>query len=370
MSTPLQAGVTVDPYTIRRYESADRDGYRSLYETVYRAEPVDWFEWRYVSSPYLPHVPIFVAETGGDVVGAVAFLPFPVRAGARHVLALQPADAMVHPNHRRQGLFTRILRAAIDHYVDREPSLFFNFPTEDAKPGLAKHGWSALDLATFYRIQNPAAFLRARYGGEFLTAAGLPIRRYLKIRDRFSKVTGLAVERHSDVPAATLASLYEKRVPERIHVPREKQFYEWRFADPNWNPTTYIAVRNGTPVSSAITCSLRLHRRTVCKVMDVLPMVDQERRYEAIGSVLAALVADNPNADVISVSKATLPGAVASAHGFFPDDAPPLSWVTTPTSMVVRPLVPEAEDAWWLGDRCLTDSSDWHLSFSDEDTPL
>lgn len=368
----LRPPTTRDPYTIRRYETDDREGLRSLYGMVYREETADWFEWRYESTPYCSHVPVFVAEADGAVVGAVAFLPFPIRSGATTTLALQPADAMVHPDHRRQGLFTRILRTGIEYYDEREPSLFFNFPTDGAKPGLARLGWSTVELATYYRIQNPGAFLSPGPGRAAVEGVVRPlVRRYHGVRDRLArKSPGITVERRSTIPTETLVTLYERDVPARLHVPRDERYYGWRFADPNWTPTTYVATRDSTPLASAITCPLTREGVTVLKVMDVLPAGRRDGRDSGLDVVLAAIVVDHPEVDLIAVPKSSLPGPVAAAHGFHADDASPLSWLSTPTSMVVRPLDAGNEAAWSVGGRCLTDTSNWRLSFSDEDTPL
>ncbi|MFC6757485.1 hypothetical protein ACFQER_13440 [Halomicroarcula sp. GCM10025894] len=62
-------------YDIRWYRAADRAQYIDLYADVlgsWQHSP-EWFDWKYVSNPYVDHVPIVVATADGDLVGARSF---------------------------------------------------------------------------------------------------------------------------------------------------------------------------------------------------------------------------------------------------------------------------------------------------------
>lgn len=66
-----------------------------------------------------------VATCGGRIVGVEPLLAFPIAAGDRTIETRQPVDWIVHADHRRRGLFTRMTA----HLLDAEaiqPELYFN----------------------------------------------------------------------------------------------------------------------------------------------------------------------------------------------------------------------------------------------------
>ncbi|WP_101297272.1 GNAT family N-acetyltransferase [Halegenticoccus soli] len=362
-----------DGYVVRQYEPADREQFLSLYEDVFeKSRTPEWFEWRY-GGPYTDEVRMFVAERGGELVGAEPFISFDVRVGEVTVSAVQPADAMVHPDHRRNGLLTRMTERALERYTAGEPSFVFNFPNPEAKPAYLKLGWREVgSVATSYRIENPSAFLGAdrRLLGTGVSAA---TRGYLTMRDRGRlgrRNPGVTVGRHSSIPADRFASLYSLSAPETLHVPREKAFYRWRFANPNWETAAYTAERDGRTVASLVACTEESDRALVTKVMDALPMAGAEREAAAFERLLAALIDDHPETDVFAVAEGTLPESVLSRLGFLGDDEPPLSFATSPTPVVARSL--SSGDEWnaAVAERFLTDRANWRLTFAEQDTSV
>ena len=147
-------------YTFRRYEPGDEEGFLDLFERVWgerRSE--EWVRWRFEANPYMDHVPMFVAESGGAVVGTRPFLAFRMAVGDGTALALLTVDTMVHPDHRRRGLFTTMTEQALEYYAEREPAFVFNQPNADARPGYRSLGFRELDpMRTYYRVQRPSAF--------------------------------------------------------------------------------------------------------------------------------------------------------------------------------------------------------------------
>lgn len=357
-------------YQIRWYESGDTDGVLSLFETSWGRRPSrEWFDWKFRDDPYLSHVPLNVAEHDGEIVGAQAYLPSRIRMGPREdsdsLLALKPVDAMVHPDHRKQGLYTRITEAAIDFYTDREPAFFYNFPNAKSLGAQQKLGWSEVDVVTtYYRLQRPSALLDAADGGRLNAFAGraadLGARAHLGVRDTLSSESrGFDVARHGTVPANILASLYESKVPGELHVHREASFYRWFFTAPGYDHTTYVARKNGHPVAALLT---RTKNGQTVNVMEALPMVSPPT--EAVATLLRAVVSDNADAAVVSVADQTLPDELLSRFGFVSYDNPVLSRVCTPTYMATRPLWPDHESG-PITRKELRDSANWRPSFTE-----
>ena len=373
---------STDGYTVRRFESGsgDREGFLSLYETVWgETRTPEWFAWRYEDNPYVDHVPVFVAESDGEIVGARPLAAFRMRTPDGAVLALHPSDTMVHPDHRGQGLFTRMSSACTEYYTEGEPAFYFNFPNEAALKGNLKFGYRVVGtVPTYYRIQNPSALLdgatedldgwqeRAAKVGAGMAASG-----YLGLRDRSASVDrDVTVRRYSSVPAGLLESLYERGAPDAIHADRDAAFYRWRYADPEHPPTTYVARRGRTPVAAVVTYADVVDGVKRIKIAEVLPMTETRGRSGSVAALLSVVTSDNRDADVLAATGSAFPPGAMRALGFHRDDSFPLSRVTEETTLVAYPLVEDtdAAGAWHLGGSSLDEKDDWTVTFAERDT--
>ncbi|ADD04929.1 GNAT family acetyltransferase [Natrialba magadii ATCC 43099] len=155
-------------YTVRPFRPSDRSAFLSLYDEVFdRKRGTGWFRWKFERNPFVDHVPIIVAERGGELVGARSFFAQPVRNGETVFPAFQPCDTMVHSDHRRQGLFGRMNELALERYAGQaqDPAFCFNFPNEHSKQGNINHGWRDVgSVPMYYRPQDPSTVLRAVTG--------------------------------------------------------------------------------------------------------------------------------------------------------------------------------------------------------------
>lgn len=362
-------------YDIRPYGPNDRDGFLSLYERVWgRTKGPEWFEWRFERNPYATDVEMIVAERDGDLVGAEPLLPFPLRIGDRDLFAYQPVDWIVDPDHRRRGLFTRMTERLIDRYSARA-DLLFNFPSEMLLPGLRKFDWRVVGpVPQAYRVQNLDVLVTHKANangvpGTTIAAAMCEplLDGWLRVRDRFGGgIDDVAVDRHESVPVADLTALAAAGRPDRIHVPRDREFYEWRFANPRWETTTYLARRDGEPVAAVVAATERCDERAYTQLLDVQPMRKGAERPDAVAALLGELVGDNRDVDLLKACPSA-GGRVTRKRGFLRDDALPLSAVATQTTHVVRPLAADGDLRWHVDGRDLTDPDAWRLALADLD---
>lgn len=357
-----------DDYVVRWYRGRDRDGILSLYESEWGRRPSrEWFDWKYVDDPYLSHVPITVAARDGEIVGSQAYVPFPIRRRDDEVLALQPADAMVHPDHRRNGLYTRMTRAAIDRYESGDPSFFFNFPNPGALAAQEGMGWSAVDtVGTAYRVQDPDALVASDGTASVLAGVARPIvRACLELCDAVGEAASnrddLTVETYESVPTSTLATVYRDAVPDGIHVDRDAEFYRWWLGDPSFDHAAYVARRNGRPVAAFVT---RTRDGETVRLLDALPLALD--RGNAFRALLAAWVDDDEDAAVLSVAESTLPRDLLISSGFVSDDAPVASRVCTQTNLAARPLAPDGGES-PIPRSVLADEDSWQITFAEQD---
>lgn len=373
------SGATIrdETYAIERLEDAGDERLRALDRVVWERErSAEWFRWKYAENPYLDHVPIFVAERDGEVVGARPFMALRLRAGSDSLLALQPADTMVHPEHRRQRVFTRMTQRALEFYESRGPELFFNYPNRAAIGGYRKLGWKAVGpRQAYYRVQTPSTFVTSQVdgpAGRLLGEVATPIaRRLYRLRSSLSAPPdGLDVELRDGADAALLASLYERRPPTELHAYRDREFYEWYCSSPAWKYTTAVAKR-GTSIEAV----LLIRRRTtdagerVAQLADVAPLTGDDAWATAVSALVGAAVDHAADADLISAVGSAIPRDVLASHALYSANRTPLRQLRgVDSTFVVRPTDPSEPANWQVDGRSLTDPDSWRLTFCEHDT--
>ena len=362
--------VGTDEYTVRRARPSDRDAFLSLYEEVWgRSRTEAWFDWRFGQNPYADQVEMVVAEQDDTLVGAEPLLPMPLTTGDERVDARQPVDWVVHPDHRRQGVFTRMTERLLSTYGDCA-DLLFNFPTDALRPGLEKFDWTTVsEQTTRYRIENLGCV--ATGGGQDGSPTGALVRRVgtplvrasLGAVDRLASAPDdVSVERVDGVATDAVHTVYTETRPDAVHVPREEAFVEWRFANPQWEIATYVARRDGHPVATVVVATASKPHATVGYLLDIQPMTTDPDRAPAFAAALDAALGD---LDVDAVQAPTTPyPAVLRRRGFLCDDNPLYSRFSSPTTHVVRALPKSATDGF---DRDVFDDEEWLLLLGDRD---
>jgi len=355
-------------HAIRRYESRDLVPFLDLYETVFDDDrDEEWFDWKYRQNPYVDHVPMLVAtDDSGRIIGARPFLALPLAIEGRRELALQPCDTMVHPDHRRQGLFTRMTERAIERYADHEAALFFNFPNEHSRAGYEKVGWEPIgQVRTRYRLHQPSDELSGGSTTQNIagSVANVVQRGYLGILDRLAQTPrAMTVSKHESSPLDELLTLYRSATPSGVHVLRDDPFFRWRFENPTWTYRYYLVHERGEPIAGAIV-GQNVREAGHIRITDVIPLTPTN---DATAALLAAIIDDNQDANAI-LAPSTLPWNVCTRFGFLSDTRLPLSVVSSPTTLVARPATRDG-DVWPPGLQPARTRSNWSITFAERDT--
>lgn len=371
MSGQTSSRGTVDEdgdYVIRPYEPSDAEGFLALSDLVWGDErSVEWLRHHYETNPYLDGPPMIVADAGGEVVGARPFVAVPMRAGGEDVTAIYLGNVMVHPEHRRQGLFTRMTELAVETFADRDARLFFNYANDKSAPGYRKLDFEAIGTGPEkqFRIQKPGAVLSDKLdlpaADHLGVVANEAMDNYLSLRQPSDASRGWTVERQSGIPAELLASLYDTPTP-ALHTRREEALYRWLSSDPYWEYETYVASRAGGP-SAAVVVRHRPQQDDVWITDAVAPStVDREA---AFGALLDSVLTDHTDARVVSVTGPVIyerlfPEETLSEFGFLSSTQPGLSrFAGREDTVFVHSLGDDADGSLTVGGVDLKNPENW-----------
>jgi len=273
---------------------------------------------------------------------------------------------MVHPDHRRQGLFTRMTETAIEKYSAGEPAFFFNFPNHQSGPGYLKLGWETVgEETTYYRIQNPNALGLDESTAWKSVAAPPPAPCSPATtgcrtcgpgpRGRDRAAPRIGPDRDDGGPGS-------QRVDERHPRLAGRAVLRLALRHPAWDYSAYVAERGDEPVAGMVVgTSVESGLRTT-KVTDVVPTPDGEATDEQ-DALLHRLIRDYADSDVLAAPSALSRSALGRA-GSGATTGRQLGSVANPTTHVVRSLTGD----WTHNGVEITDPSNWRLTFSEQDT--
>lgn len=357
-----------DGYTIRAFRPEDLEGFLALYERVHgEAKSAAWFNWKYAENPYADRATLIVAEHEGRIVGARPLFALPMRTGTRDLDARQPADGMVHPEHRRRGVFSAMIDEAVTRCRRAEVNFLFTFPNALSGPAYRKKGWTVLGrVPERFRIHHPAPLIAAHtpLPGTGVDRGVSAVLRGVTAAERLGRpqTAGIQTQITTALPVDQLMDLYDRARPEGVHAARSPAFMRWRFRNPDWSHRTFLAHR-GSRVQAGVVAGTRElgNGVQVTRCIDVLPLTNGEAREAALEQLLVDVVGAHEDSDLFVLPGGSVSGDVARRCGFLSDASIPLAAVAERTELVVKPLTDAAAGL-------VTDRSTWTPTFVEYDT--
>lgn len=368
-------------YDIRRYESADRAGVlellRHLFDDGIANVEDEWFDWRFHDNPYTTRVPMTVAERDGRVVGLRTTFPIPLSVNGRQEQALLHGDAVVHPDHRREGVFSRIVEWDHERFRESDAVVAYGTPNEDSLSALVRLDYVrprerdvVATIPEYYRIQNVSVVLNSLRRRGVL---GRTLSRFVASRAMNAEILprvrrtsdDLTVKRRSGVPAELLASLSDERPANRIRVTRDETFYRWRFSNPRYEYATYTVERNGATLASAI-----VEKKTepgadtlVSRVVDVRAVSDRTGRGRTLRGLTHAIERD-VDSDLLVTRGIALPQSRLPTFDLRSVASYLYTRSASGSRFLARPLDDDVVE-WKLHGVDLSDPSNWRLTWCD-----
>lgn len=253
---------------VRPFRDEDRDAVFSLYGQVFGEESLERFrrrwEWQFVDNPATRLAPslIWLAESGGELVGHLASFPQRMKVLDRQCIIYHDCDLIVSPTARRQGIGRRLIEA-----YDNCPNPLSNCLAYAPANGRirARRGYQPAHIVPRYvrpydiaaivgfmtssgrfprLVTTPALSWVIRGLGTVLGVAVRVVNAVRKPRPS----GGYTVERATAI-GAEFDELWERLSPSfPLVAVRDRHFVQWRFVeDPVFDNTILVARdRNGS----------------------------------------------------------------------------------------------------------------------------
>jgi len=241
-------------YKIRLIDKDNEiDAFRELFKSVFNKKmTTELWKWKYFENPMVSNQPlIYITEYEGKIVGARPILPNRMKFGVKILKVAQPCDTMVHPEHRRKGIFTKMTNFAIRDIQKRGFSLFYSFPNPlvgRIYENVRSLGWQNISKTNpSYKIFSPEKVVSSKISRKILRNIAQTVLRFLSSRK--SKLPTIIPAKSYDIneERMIIEEIEElwKRFSEnfKISTVRNKEYLEWRFLKHSENDYRFFTAR-------------------------------------------------------------------------------------------------------------------------------
>jgi hypothetical protein len=253
-------------YQCRKYCGGDREACLNLLQQGHDSSfSGRRFDWLHEYGPAGPSRKV-VCETGSEIIGLYAVIPKTAHLRGQRVLAGRDVDPIVARAWRGRGVFSAMIRWAIDHFTDID--LHFNFANAASEPGFLRNGWRGGQA--LFDSAAQLGYRKVLSSQTILYLAGLarrPRTRRLPIRS---------------LEPRELASLPDPHRPRGrdFLVDRSARYLSWRYADSPLHEYQIVARDDGEDLVDLLVFRGDTDSRRLL-LLDVIP-------YREDGGVVAS----------------------------------------------------------------------------------
>ena len=163
-------------WSMRAYRHGDECGIRELFRLVFGQElSAEQWNWMYRDNQ-TGLISITLAEgADGQLAGHYAVRPVRMKIGDEVQMGTLSLDTMVHPDYRRQGMFTKLAKHLYAELASQGIPLTYGFPNKNSYHGcFTKLDWVDLvgRLPLYVKVLNPTAVLVTRIKSGLMASLG------------------------------------------------------------------------------------------------------------------------------------------------------------------------------------------------------
>ena len=238
---------------MRPYREGDEGNIQELFVLVFGKElSAERWNWQYRDN-HTGMITITLAEgEGGELAGQYALRPVRMKIGEKTCLGTLSLDTMVHPDYRRQGMFTKLATRMYEVVAEQGIPLTYGFPNRNSYRGFV-HRLNWVDLCgripLFVKMLNVRNVLSKRISNRLLlSVVALAGRTALALFYTFRKGALPADCRLEEVTRFDdrVNVLWDKASTSySILVVRDKEYLNWRYVENPTDEYTLFVVERG-----------------------------------------------------------------------------------------------------------------------------
>jgi GNAT superfamily N-acetyltransferase len=227
----------MDDYEIRKYDLQFKNQLLQLQAHHWgrdNARNAAYFEWKYERNPYMEMPSIFLALKDEVVVGMLGMYGAKWEFGKDRQISFCPcpADVVVHPAHRRKGLFKRLMLAQFQDLTARGFVHTFALSAGTMSyPGLISLGWKSIGSIETMRRHQEQNFKRPLQKLKAALRLPEPRKKPFFSLDQVSGKRGIVIQKTAR-PEQMSQLVKRLSYDGRIRHVRDAPYFAWRFQNP------------------------------------------------------------------------------------------------------------------------------------------
>ena len=330
---------------MRTYDESKLHDAYAVFKEVFQSDmSYETFVHKHVENPeYMGELANLVYYENGLAKGTNSFMGQMFLYGQEEIFALQSCDTAVLPETRGKGVFSSLIRQALETVRENKIPFLFGLPNQNSYPGFVKLGLLEVGrFSSYFAIYHPFKFL---WGRLMKRAAPSPLFQETSLTDRLGNRWTVSLR----CPFSDADFTLMNRQP-GIHVRRNWEYFHWKADYLPKGVTAYFCCRENETLLSYFVVRVWNGRATVLDWM--LPQKEPTAALNFIHRVLRRYA----NYAVIYLVNPEGRDAVAFRRSAFMSRKD----VSTPL-MVYFTSAPNP---------AFTDFQNWRLRFIDADTVL
>lgn len=230
----MTKNIKISQYT-PEYKDCLIDLLKHMWKDLDEADRKRRFEWRYELNPFQDRPFIYLAVDGNKVAGFRAFVVQLFQKNVKSLLVFSPADAIVHPDYRRKGIFSKLNNAFFKdvNKILMHESVILNLTSNRfSTPGCLKQSWQQTDgLKRFFYKISITSFLKSIIKRSSDQNKRVPL---------FFSQHEYEIEISSTILSHDLACFSQKNRNQNTWANlRNKAYYSWKYT---YKPENYTVV--------------------------------------------------------------------------------------------------------------------------------